>query len=247
MPKAPGGSGGTFNSAQYEEIVSSIQRGVTHARAQTETLRSEADSGWVPEWAEDFVESIGRAVHDILKFAAACIEGSSAPLRLAVMSYQWSDQIQGYATSAEANTKFGVLDAPDRWSGDAAAVYRKRVAMQPQAAGRLGDIASAVSLHLAGAAGAGFVFYVGLAGILANLLTALKLAIGAVRTGLGAIAGIGVAFASIMKAKKELWALTTVFGVFVSDQILEFMTLVNETTDWGEFPNHKWPSGVVEA
>lgn len=104
------------------------------------------------------------------------------------MSTDWVDKIKTPASAVQGQTDWKALQAPRHWKGEAGDLYLASVRGQSSAAGRIGTIADQVSLSCTICASTGLVFYVALAGILAKFIMATVAAVGALMTGVGAVA-----------------------------------------------------------
>lgn len=239
-----------LGTAQFEEIVDSIEKGLATARGVLRDIRT-LDVPLLP----DAVEEIWRDTIGVFRLGAEALiravertmESALAPVRLVTMAHDWGGRIQEYATEVEAKTRWTELHALDEWEGHAADRYRKKTLSQSAAADRLGEMASAVSIHLSASAVSGFVFYGGIALVVTKLLWGLYTAVNQARTGAAALSGIGIALLAVKSAKKEYFGLLSTFGVFITEQMTDLVVLVNQANDYGQFPDDKWPAGVVGA
>lgn len=251
MPNAAGAGGASFRSSQLEELTTSIHKGMAQTRATTAKLRT-ADAGWwgvldAIEPVDEGIQALAVAAEELVKTVEKLLKSIVAPVRVGLMSFEWSDKVQGPATAVAANTRWQELSALDHWEGKAADQYRRKATGQPAAATRIGEIASAVSEQLMVAAGAGVVFYVAVAACVVKMLKALELALNAIRSGAGVLLGIAIGLAELRITKTQLGLIGTAFTAYIVDQGKNMLGLIDPTNDWGQFPGHKWPSGVLEA
>lgn len=251
MPTAADAGGGSSHSAQLEELTTSIHKGMAQTRATTAKLREPDISWWgvfdAIEPIDEGVQALVVAAEELLKTVEKLVKSIVAPVRVGLMSFEWSDKVQGPATGVAANTRWQELSALDHWEGRAADQYRRKTTGQPTAADRIGAIASAVSEQLMMAAGAGLVFYAAVAACVVKMLKTLELAVNAIRSGAGVLLGIAIGLAELRITKTQLGLIGTAFTAYMVDQGKNMLGLIDPTNDWGQFPGHEWPTGVLEA
>ena len=127
-----------LNTAQFEEIIDLIRKGLATARGVLREIRT-ADNPLLPDFLEDvWHEEVGPfclAAEAFIQAVEQVMESAPAPVRLATMATDWGGRIQEYATEVEAKTHWTQLHALDEWEGRAANRYRKRTLPQSSAAG----------------------------------------------------------------------------------------------------------------
>ena len=126
-----------LNTAQFEEIIDSIQKGLATARGVLRDVRT-LDIPLLPHFIEeawrDGVGFICVGAESLIRAVEKVMESTLAPVRMVTMANDWGGRIQAYATEVEAKTRWTELNALDEWEGSAADRYRKRTLTQSAAA-----------------------------------------------------------------------------------------------------------------
>ncbi|WP_067656006.1 hypothetical protein [Nocardia harenae] len=177
------------------------------------------------------------------------LKGALAPYFMYRLSGEWSE-VRSTVTSTQSTLDANNLPAVRLWKGAAQQSYFRTATTQSAAAGKLGDIADKTRTTLLVAAGAGLAFYIGMALIVKQFLTALAIDIGLLAAGFTAIGG----FADFLKTTgittAQVTAAVTAIGVIVSNQATALRDLESLAADNGTFPDDAqgkpgWPDSLA--
>jgi hypothetical protein len=246
----------TFNISQYQALTDELRSGVTQLSQKKEelvpTAQKAGDAWYIPQKIGDAIVWIAEKMKELAKWVLEKIDdalkAAAAPVKLFDISTDWVDKIEIPVSAVQAQTDWKALQAPRHWKGDAGDLYLNSVRGQSAAAGRIGTIASQVSLSCTICASTGLVFYAALAAVLAKFIVGTIAAIGALMSGAGALAAAGIfleeaAFnATVIGA-----AVTTALGV-LGTQIEELNRIKGEAQSVSDFPGPpvgQWPKGTA--
>ncbi|MFG2895234.1 hypothetical protein [Streptomyces sp. NPDC048248] len=246
----------TFSLSQYQAMSDELKSGVNKLSQKKKELvpaaRKGGDNWYIPQQIADAIMWIAEKMEELAKWVLEKIDdalkAAEAPITLFHMSTDWIDKIKTPSSEVQAQTDWKALQAPRHWKGEAGDLYLASVRGQSPAAGRIGAIADQVSLSCTICASTGLVFYVALAGILAKFIMATVAAIGALMTGVGALASLGIfleeAAVNATAIGTALLAALTALGT----QIEELNRVKGQAQDVSDFPGPpvgNWPKGTA--
>lgn len=246
----------TFSLSQYQAMADELKSGVNKLSQKKEELvpaaQKSGDNWYIPQKMADAIMWIAEKMKEFAKWVLERIDdalkAAEAPIALFRMSTDWVDKIKTPASAVQGQTDWKALQAPRHWKGEAGDLYLASVRGQSSAAGRIGTIADQVSLSCTICASTGLVFYVALAGILAKFIMATVAAVGALMTGVGAVAAGGIFLEeAAVNATAIGTAVLAALGV-LGTQIEELNRVKGQAQDVSDFPGPpvgKWPKGTA--
>lgn len=238
-----------FSQVQYEAVIDEIENGMKSFEAHLARVVPAANSAtnhWyvtpqvaaAMKWIAEKTVEVGKA---ILDWFIDLLKGATAPIFMFIDSWQWVD-IKGKANgvSTDLSSQNLVVDDTD-WSGNARDAYLAAATAQSTAAGRVGSIAGSTSLNLLACAGAGLLFYIVLAGVLAKLISATVAAIAAFGSGVFSWAGAAIVLEEAGVNTAVIVTALSTLAAFLAAQTTAMITLHADAVDPTAFPRGVWP------
>jgi hypothetical protein len=245
----------TFSLSQYQALTDELRSGVNKLSLKKEQLapaaQKSADAWYIPQKIGDAIIWIAEKMEELAKWVLEKIDdalkAAMAPKTLYDISTDWVDKIEIPASAVQGQTDFKALQAPRHWKGDAGTLYLDSVRSQSPAAGRIGTIASQVSLSCTICAATGLVFYGALAAVLAKFIIGTIAAIGALMTGVGALAAGGIFLEEAAFNATVIGAAFTAALAALLTQKEELNRIKGEAQSVSDFPGPpvgNWPNGT---
>jgi hypothetical protein len=239
----------TFSPAQFQAVIDQITSGLTTFEGNLAKIPPAAHAAtshwWIDPvaretltWIADKTVEIGTA---ILNWIKDLLKGAVAPIYLFMDGLDWLDvkgDAAGVATDIGAQK---IVVGASGWSGDAADAYTAAAGRQADAANRLASIASTTSTTTLSVAGAGLLFYLALAAVLAKLIAASVTAIAAFGSAVFSWAGAALLLEEAGVDSTAIWAAVGALTAFLSGQVAAMAALHSETVDPSHFPGGTWP------
>ncbi|WP_314173886.1 hypothetical protein [Streptomyces winkii] len=242
-----------FNTAQFETAIEKINRGLWVGPDQLKKIVGRVNellnSPLIPDPVKKAIkwsaQQLVSLTDQLLEKLVEIVKGSAAPLLMFRAASDWGDHY--LKVHGDIKGPLDALASRRDWHGPAAERYENRVSRQPVAVGQIGGIAKKMADILTTSAGAGLVFYVAIAGAVAQFLGEMVACYVAVATGEGAAAGLsaaGVAVgANITLLVTSVGALTT----FLTGQVSAVNDVKNKAQDTYAFPGGLWPVGTPSS
>lgn len=179
------------------------------------------------------------------------LKGALAPYFMYVRSRDWNE-VRGVVTSTQSTLDPNNLPAIRLWKGAAQMSYMRTATTQSAAAGKLGDISDKIKTTLLVSAGAGLAFYIGIALITKQFLSALAMDIALMAAGFTAAGGIADFLKTAGITTAQITAAVAAIGVFVSNQATALSDLEGLASDNGTFPDGAdgkptWPDSLAST
>lgn len=245
----------TFSPAQYQAVIDEITSGVTTVESNLAKIKPAAQSATSHWWIDPVTRETLILIADktvefgtkLLDWIKDLLKGAVAPIYLFADGMTWLDikgDAAGVATDIGAQK---IVLGDSGWSGDAADAYTAAAGRQAAAASRLASISSTTSTTLLSLAGAGLLFYLALAAVLAKLITATATAIGAFGSAVFSWAGAAIVLEEAGVDTAAVWAAVGAITSFLTGQVAAMAALHSETVDPSNFPGGKWPDPTTTA
>ncbi|MFH8573772.1 hypothetical protein [Streptomyces sp. NPDC017993] len=246
----------TFSLSQYQAMTDELKSGVNKLSQKKEelvpTAQKAGDQWYIPQKIGDAIIWIAEKMKELAKWVIDKIDdalkAAAAPITLFQMSTDWVDKVKIPASAVQGQTDWKALQAPRHWKGEAGDLYLASVRGQSSAAGRIGTIADQVSLSCTICASTGLVFYGALAVILAKAIVGTVAAIGALMSGVGALAACGIFLEEAGFNAAAIGAAVMAALAVLGTQIEELNRVRGEALDVSDFPGPpvgKWPKGTA--
>jgi hypothetical protein len=247
--------GANFDEARYRQVIDKLRTAVQDLRHKLNAVVPAGYRGiamiptYLPMAIQQairdaivwLVNKIVQIVTAILNRILDYLQGALAPLTMAWFAYQWID-VKRIATGVAGQLKPEVLGVDDHWKGTAAAAYTKAMKPQSDASARIGVLADKTTTSLSICAGAGLVFYVGVAAVVAQVILTTGTGAAVAATGVGAPAGAGIVIGGLTFSWAQLAALAGLLATLLGGQIKEMISMASEAADGTAFPGGKWPN-----
>ncbi|MDO3645682.1 hypothetical protein [Nocardia mangyaensis] len=179
------------------------------------------------------------------------LKGALAPYFMYVRSRDWND-VRDSVTSVQSTIDPNNLPAIRLWKGAAQMSYMRTATTQSAASGKIGDIADKIKTTLLVSAGAGLAFYIGIALIVKQFLSALALDIALLAAGFTAAGGVMDFLKTTGITTAQVTAAVAAIGVIVTNQATALSDLEGLASDNGTFPNGEsgkpsWPASLAST
>ncbi|KUL27781.1 hypothetical protein [Actinoplanes awajinensis] len=238
-----------FSQAQFEATIKEIETGTQRLQAQLAEVKPAAQKATNHWWVDPLsAEAINYVADKTVEFGIAMfdwfidvLKGATAPIWMFVDAYNWME-IKGAANavSTDLATQNLVIDDSD-WSGKARDAYLAAAGAQASAAARVGSVAGATSITLAACAGAGLLFYIAVAAVLAKLIVAMTAAIAAFGSAVFSWVGAAIVLEEAGFTTAVLAGAAATLATFLTAQAGAMIALHGDAVDPTSFPNGAWP------
>ncbi|MFE9789243.1 hypothetical protein ACFYO7_28075 [Nocardia salmonicida] len=203
----------------------------------------------------ELIEWFGNLMIDICEWLLnkliEILKGALAPYYMYTRSRDWND-VRSVVTSTQSTLDPNNLPAIRLWKGAAQLSYMRTATTQSAASGKMGDIADKIKTTLLVSAGAGLAFYIGIALIVKQFLSALAMDIGLMAAGFTAAGGVADFLKTTGITTAQVTAAVAAIGVIVSNQATALSDLEGLASDNGTFPTGSdgkptWPDSMAST
>lgn len=236
-----------FDVATYQSVADEIERYLTKLRTSISVdipnaLNSAKNLpfiGLIPgqieliEWCAEVMVDVCQWLLDKI---IELLKGLLAPYYMYTRSRDWND-VRDVVTSAQSTLDANNLAAIRLWKGTAQQSYMRTAMAQSAASGKLGEISDKIKTVLLVSAGAGLAFYIGIALIVKQFLSALAIDIGLMAAGFTAAGGLADFFKTTGITTAQITAAVAAIGVIVSNQATALSDLDGLDADNSTFPD----------
>lgn len=240
-----------FSQAQHEAATSKVKSGIQQIAIKNQQVMpaaSKATSHWyLPDSVKKAIMWAAKKLTEIsdwtMKKLGELLEGAAAPPLFFKVAYDW-ESVKGKASNVQGTVNPSALKS-SRWDGMAKEDYLKAITLQAPAAGRIKDIANSTATSLYVCAGAGMVFYAGLAFLAFKSVGILGAALVALLTGVFSWAGLLGALSDAGVNSVAIWGSVTALLACIGSQASSMGTLHGDTVDKSSFPQGHWPKATA--
>ncbi|MEV4319259.1 hypothetical protein [Actinocrispum sp. NPDC049592] len=237
-----------FSEAQFNEVLGKINKGMTDLAAKIDEVpraaRAAMDHWYVPDFMGDAIEWCATKICELAKWLLNKIKealvGVAAPICFFNRAIDWQD-VRGLANGVTGQLKPEAMPAVTSWTGSGATAYKASIKPQGDAAAKIAAIADKVAQALFYCSGAGLLFYLAIALILAKFIAAMVVGIAAFSSAVFSWAGAALVVEEAGVNSAMIWsAIVALSGVLVV-QAQQLTIVHGETVDNSAFPRGHWP------
>ncbi|MFD3425309.1 hypothetical protein [Nocardia fluminea] len=251
-----------FDVATYQSVMNEIEQYLVKLRNSISVDIPDALTiakklpfiGFIPGQIE-LIEWFAKIMIDICEWLLdkiiEILKGALAPYYMYTRSRDWND-VRGVVTSTQSSIDPNNLPAIRLWKGAAQQSYMRTATTQSAASGKLGDISDKIKTTLLVSAGAGLAFYIGMALIVKQFLSALAMDIALLAAGFTAAGGAADFLKTTGITTAQITAAVAAIGVIVSNQATALSDLEGLASDNGTFPTGgdgkpTWPDALAST
>lgn len=187
------------------------------------------------------VLSSGRQLISTLR---GYLRGANGPFRVIGTIDGWGE-VRGLVSSVSGDLQQAMVSVDYFWKGRAADAYRAIVPPHPFAALRTGFLADRAQSALGWSVGAATAFYIGLVGVVIQLIFVIQGVVAAASTVVLSGPAVSVGAGQLALTAAEVVVFVGLFFAVVTTQIAQVGNLLSEAEDQVAFPDGQWPPSTT--